>query len=708
MNLEADVSVEGILNHRDTWSTVARALARHDMPPPDAAPLDDGKRKEFVDFLNRLLNELSCSSEIHPGAVTIRRLNHTEYRNTVRDLFGVDYAAADAFPGDDVGYGFDNIGDVLALPPILLERYFKAAEEISSQAITNLQSIHMDKMLSGLDLPEVKGLRQAIDSMIFYQNASSSLSLDFPAAGQYTIGIWAAGQQAGDEPVKMKVLIDDHAVQQFDIEKPKQVSVDVDFEPGTHKIGCEFINDYFDKAHPAALNNDRNLIVQLIHVSGPNSISAQDLSASEQRLMFVKPGDGLSNEQAARKLIERWALWAFRRPPREEEIDQLLKLFGEAAQNDESFEGCMQIVLQAILVSPNFLYKVELPLPADGSRRALNDWELASALSYFLWSSAPDDALLEAARSGALSTADGYRQQIERMLDDPKAQNLVDNFAIQWLQLRRLDRAAPNPEKFPNFDDPLRHDMLTETQLTVQHVIETNAPITQLLDSKVSFVNGRLAKLYGIPGVDGDDFRQVDVASEHRGGLLTQASVLTATSNPSRTSPVKRGKWIMENLLGQTPPPPDPAAMPLDQQHELTGTLRERMEQHRRNPSCASCHARMDPLGFALEHYDAIGRWRDKDDGQPVDSSAKLPNGTEFDGAAELQQLLSGAMSRQFVRCFIERLMTFALGRGLDYRDHCVVDQILADVAQDDNRFRSIVLAICNSEPFRFRQKTGE
>jgi hypothetical protein len=300
-----------------------------------------------------------------------------------------------------------------------------------------------------------------------------------------------------------------------------------------------------------------------------------------------------------------------------------------------------------------------------------------------------------------------YREQIARMLQDPKAENLVDNFAAQWLQLRLLNEATPNADLFPSFNEELRADMARETLLNVRRVILGNESILRLLDDTHTHLNQRIAEHYGVPGVTGNDFRRVDVGQHHRGGLLTQASILTLSSYPARTSPVKRGKWIMENLLGETPPPPDPNAMPLDEQRELVGTLRQRMEQHRKDPNCAACHARMDPLGFALENYDPIGRWREQDEGQAIDSSASFPDGVAVSGARELQQMLSGTDKQAFVRCFTEKLMTFALGRGLNYQDKCVVDGILQRTSADDFRVHSIVQAVAESDVFKKRQRRG-
>ncbi len=711
VNLEVDLNVEGLLLHQKTWESVQRVLTEHEMPPDEAAQPHDEERAAFANWLDYVLNTLRCAGRTNPGAATLRRLNRTEYRNTIRDLVGIDYEPAEQFPGDDVGYGFDNIGDLLSVPPILLEKYLAAAEQIAAQAIVDTATLRIDRTFLGSDLDACDGAFVGENMMVVAENGTVATTTSLPFAGTYTVEIGATAHQAGKEPAKMQIVVNGQSAGEFEIKEPYDTievkSAEVDLSVGDVSIGAAFTNDFFDKDDLRAVGNDRNLLIASVRIKGPKTIDSENLSLANRRLLTVTPDEATSELDAARQIIPQWEQRAFRRQPTTEETQRLLGLFEMAKEQEATFEEAMRLVLQAILVSPHFLYKVEQPLPVDGASRALNDHELATSLSYFLWSTMPDDDLRGLADAQRLCDESSYREQVKRMLGDPKAGNLVNNFAVQWLQLRLLERATPNPELFPSFDLALRADMTRETLLCVRRIFEENESILRLLDDSQTFLNERLAVHYGVPGVVGDAFRRVDVAVQNRGGLLTQASVLTLSSYPDRTSPVKRGKWIMENLLGETPPPPDPAAMPLDERRELVGTLRQRMEQHRKDPNCAACHARMDPLGFALEHFDPIGRWRDHDGGGPIDASAAFPDGTTFHGAGELQQMLSGSARESFVRCFVEKLLTFALGRGLEYQDQCVVDEIIDRCAKDDFRIQTIILEVALSDPFRKRQSRG-
>ena len=379
-----------------------------------------------------------------------------------------------------------------------------------------------------------------------------------------------------------------------------------------------------------------------------------------------------------------------------------MEVYDFARKDKQGFEGGIQFAMQAILVSPHFLFKVEQPV-AKGQTRDLSDFELATSLSYFLWSTMPDEELFRMAAKGQLRDPKVYRQQVARMLKDRRSLALVQNFVSQWLHLRSLARMEPDPDLFPGVDRQLRQDMATETKLLVADLIRQDAPLMNLLSVSYTFMNERLAKHYGVEDVKGNRFQKVTSTSEKRIGLLTHASILTLTSNPNRTSPVKRGKWIMENLLGEEPPPPDPDAMQLEDQAQLTGTLRQRMEQHRADPACAVCHRVMDELGFALEHYDPVGRYRERDGSDEIDPRGELPDGTRFLGPSELQKTIRIQMRDKFVRCLTEKMLIYSLGRGLEYFDDCTIDQIVSKVDQADFRFSSLVHAITESQPFLSR-----
>uniref|UniRef100_A0A7C4LNN1 DUF1592 domain-containing protein n=1 Tax=Schlesneria paludicola TaxID=360056 RepID=A0A7C4LNN1_9PLAN len=551
------------------WEKVLRMVAARQMPPADETQPTE---TEFAAAQRAIVAELErfdCSSERHPGRVTLRRLNRAEYNNTIRDLIGVNFRPADDFPADDVGEGFDNIGDVLTLPPVLLEKYLAAAESVLNEAFAR---------------PELR--RRLVP-------------------------------------------------------------------------------------HVAQSDSDRR--------------------------------------EVSERNIVQFATRAFRRPLTEADKSQLFELRRVARTAGLSDDEILKFVFTGVLTSPHFLFRVEQdPAPDDEDGiRPLNDFELASRLSYFLWSSMPDDALFELARQGQLHQPDVLASQARRMLLDPKARALVDNFAGQWLQLRDVAKITPDPERFPSFDEELRAAMLRETELFFETVIREDRSVLDFLTADFTYVNGRLAQHYGIRGVEGEEFRRVALP-EGRRGVLTQASILTLTSNPTRTSPVKRGKWILENMLGEPPPPP-PANVPeLKDEEELLGTLRERMEQHRTNPACAVCHQQMDTVGFGLEHFDAIGAWRDKDGRFAIDASGILPGGVEFRDASELMQILAEQKKDAFCRCLTEKLLTYALGRGLVSYDRCAVREILRRLVADNYRMSALVTGIVLSEPFRFRESKGE
>jgi hypothetical protein len=409
---------------------------------------------------------------------------------------------------------------------------------------------------------------------------------------------------------------------------------------------------------------------------------------------------------AARELLARLATRAFRRPIGGDELERLTQLFAAAQAQTHSFDASARIVLQSLLVSPHFLFRIERDPQATEPARLLDDFELATRLSYFLWSTMPDDELFRLAEQGQLQREDVLTSQVARMLKSPRAQALVDNFAAQWLELRKFAEVQISRDSFPGFDEGLRHDMRRETLLFFEHVLREDRSILELLTADYSFLNERLARHYGIGGVQGEQFRLVSLAGSPRSGLVTQGSVLTVTSNPTRTSPVKRGKWLLENFLGEPLPPPPPNVPKLeDQSPEVSqGSLRQRLEQHRRDPACASCHRTMDALGFALENFDAVGAWRAKDGPWEIDAAGELPTGEKFAGAQELIRVLVDSRQRQFQRCVVEKLLTYALGRGLEYYDACAVDRILAVMTERDDRFSTLVQEIVRSEPFRKRE----
>lgn len=703
--LAKDESASQLRDNRKVWTRALALVRLGTMPPEDGEAMDDATRQQMVDLLDELANAVDCVRNPNAGKVALRRLNRAEYRNTIRDLTGVDYQPAENFPGDDVGYGFDNIGDVLSLPPLLLERYLDAAEYISGQAIYTPpppKIFEINKAPSALKGAEKYGKGNPLGMA---SSGTVTLEADLPFAGNYTLRLTASGDQAGDEPVMVKVKC-----RRFEevvpVPQEQATEFDVDFRlgRGKHQFEISFINDYYvpNKA-------DRNLILHHVSLKGTErqlSFAMPDqLPASHEKLIFVTPNGQRPADQATAAVVGRLASRAFRRPATQDEVRRLTQLAAQVRAEGGRYEEGIQVALQAILVSPHFLFKVEQPrsVGPNGEMPLINQYELATRISYFLWSSMPDDELLALAHQGQLRDRRRLYDKIARMIQDPRANQFVDNFASQWLQLRNLDLVKPDTRIFRSFDDNVRRLMRRETLTFFAGVMRANLPVTTLLDADFTYLNEDLAKFYGVQGVSGPEFRRVSLEGTPRGGLLTHASVLTVTSNPTRTSPVKRGKWVLDNLLN-TPPPPAPPDVPELEKSRLVGTLRERMEQHRNNPACAACHNMMDPLGFALENFDAVGRWRNRDGRDPIDASGRLPNGTEFNGVSELRALLSTERKDQFARCLSEKMLIYAIGRGTEYYDKCAVDKIMLYAKQNDYRFAYLIAGIIMSDPF---QKQG-
>jgi hypothetical protein len=667
---------------------------------------------------------VDCKLSRNPGKVTIRRLNRTEYNNTIRDLVGIDYRPADDFPADDVGYGFDNIGDVLSLPPLLMEKYLAAAEQIIEKKLAAEADAKTPRRIYSPDEFKLGGDGKRTGTAYFELTGAGDVSVEheFPGDGEYVFKVRAAARPAGNQKVKMSVRVDGKEIKAVEVEaledRPGLYEVKANVKAGTRKVSVAFTNpggpgepDTQPKAEPKGKRRppprfkDRRLLVMHIDVFGPAGAAEQ--AAADRLIPPRRQGEGRS--EWARGVITRFATRAFRRPVAKDEIDRLLKFVEVAEKEGDSPEKGLALALQAVLVSPHFLFRVELdPQPDSPTVRPLNDHELASRLSYFLWSTLPDATLMSLAAKGELQKDAVLEQQVRRMLADPRAREFVENFSGQWLQTRNLKTFAPDAKLFPGFDEELRRAMIAETEKYFETVLREDRSVLEFLDSDWTVVNERLARHYGLDGVKGREFRKVSLAGTPRGGVLTQASVLAITSNPTRTSPVKRGKWVLEQLMGTPPPPPPPNVEELseDEATVLKGTLRQRMEQHRHNPACANCHAKMDPLGFGLENFDAVGSYRTKDGRFPIDPSGTLPNGKSFQGPAGLKKILL-ADKDLFVRCLAEKLLTYALGRGLEYYDKCAVDEVCTAASRNNHRFTSLIVAVVKSEPFRKRRGSG-
>jgi hypothetical protein len=688
---------------REHWQTVLAMLETGAMPPMDVEQPSTEQREKLAAWLEDTLFNLDCELIADPGRVTVRRLNRAEYNNTVRDLLGVDFRPADNFPSDDVGYGFDNIGDVLSLSPLLLEKYLDAAEAVAQDAVPVYSEKARTRRFAGNDFTNESRYKLGGEFWSMPWSGELFFSFDAKFDGDYEVVIRAREDPAGDEPAKMELRLDGKAAKSFAVKgrKPSLHRTTLSLTSGEHRIGVAFTNDFYKEGV-----GDRNLHVAHVEVVQP--LIREQLS----RLIVDWPQEsGRSIRESAALSLQPFLRRAFRRLPTEDEVQKYAGVVDMVVADGEPFEFGMQLAVQAVLVSPSFLFRVESDEHPDDpmAERGLTDFELASRLSYFLWSSMPDDELLDLAERGELRQPETLRQQTVRMLADEKSRAIVDNFAEQWLNLRSLDELSPDPAVFPEWDDELRAAMKRESLAVFEAIMRDDRNVLDLLDADFTFVNERLAKHYGIEGITGGEFQRVSLDPKQRSGVLTHASILTLTSNPNRTSPVKRGKWIMENILGKEPPPAPPGVPELEetQKSKPNASLREQLEQHRADPGCAACHRTMDDIGFGLENFDAIGRWRDDDDGRPIDASGELSAGQSFSGPVELVRILK-TRSTEFVRVFSERMLTYALGRGLEYYDRCAVDDILKRLRQNDYRFSELILAVVESEPFLKRRGDGE
>lgn len=719
VSFQSFTNVTAIMSNRKLWERVLQTVRSGDMPPKKKPQPTPSERDSLAAWIDATLFPVDPAHP-DPGRVTLRRLNRTEYNNTIRDLLGVDAKPADDFPQDDVGYGFDNIGDVLSLPPVLWERYLRAAEMVLDDAIVSGPLLPRTRRFSPGDLKGHDG-----SEALATKASNGEMTLDFTVrfAGDFVLRVNAYGQQAGprEERVQMALRIDGGEREVFRVARgkndPKFYEYRVSLAPGAHRLGIAFLNDYYREyveeikgpkgvVRKEPRIEDRNLHVLGVEVVGPHTRQMPPLPESHNRIFFKMPRGG-DDDAVARVVIERFAKRAFRRPVSPDEMDRLCGLYREARKSGDPFVLAVRQALTGILVSPHFLFRGELQPEPDNPRSVhpVDEYSLASRLSYFLWSTMPDDELFGLASKRKLRKNLGA--QVARMLRDPRSKALTDNFAAQWLNLRTLGILAPDKKVFPEFDEALRSSMRQETERLFDHIMRENRPVNEFLTANYTFVNERLARHYGMVGIQGDDFVRVSTKGTGRGGLLTHASVLTLTSNPTRTSPVKRGKWVMENLLGMPPPPPPPGVPPLEAK-ELKGTLRQRMEQHRNNPSCAACHERMDTIGFAFEHFDGIGRYRLDDGGLPLETGGELAGTGKFGDHADLVLLFVGEHNQDFTRCIAEKLMTYALGRGLDYYDRPAVDGIRSKLAGSGHRFVSLVEAVVQSVPFQLRRGEGD
>ncbi|TWU51957.1 DUF1592 domain-containing protein [Rubripirellula reticaptiva] len=728
------------------------------MPPEDSDLPTDQERKALVKSLDETMFAVSCDLRPRPGKVTARRLNRTEYNNTIRDLFGMDLRPADQFPSDETGAGFDNNGDVMSMSPLMIEKYLTAAEQVAAAVIVDPETIAKldedrpsDQLLSHGDLKvgSFFGRFMKPDSFVwanfdvkmpgeyllkFRGGVSEKKSGDRIAAvfddagklvGTMKLGYFGGGGGASSGQIKVNLAAGRRRLMicYFDKDEPLQIGK-------TYRKDFDSLDPDWVKSTTDALKTPRkpdrdidlgeySVMFRSMSLTGPAKLPDEAFPPTQKMIVRkVAPRRGSSwydvdesAEECLRPLMRR----AFRGPVSDEEVARYADLALEAKERGESYYRGLQISVAAVLVSPRFLFRVETPDEDELAKQnnasdpvALTQHQLATRLSYFLWSSMPDETLLDLADRGKLTPKE-IPKQIERMLKDPKSNSLASEFASQWLGVRKLAEHEADTTQFKTFGPALKAAMAKETELVFDHVLRMNRPASELLTADYSYLNADLAKHYAMPKeivskLKNDKFEKVSLDGMPRRGVLSHASVLTLTSNPNRTSPVGRGKWILENVLGTPPPEPPPGVPQIDEAKTSSAGLsfREQLEQHRSDPSCASCHRVMDQLGFGLEEFDAVGRFRTTDGGKPIDASGEMPGRRNFNGAVELSKLLGSTESESFARTATSRLLTFALGRELTPSDRCTIDAIIEKTAKNDFRFGDLIFETILSPPFQY------
>ena len=684
------------------WREVVNQVVSGEMPPPKKKTRPTPAEIEGLQTsIHKLLASAIAKSKTDPGDVTIRRLNRVEYNQTIRDLCYLDGNFSADFPADDTGYGFDNIGDVLTFSPVHLERFLSVGEAIAAKAMPDQRAA-----LDGTGLAMIEMLpRGKRDGQQRYFDPAPTLTGPMEASrdGDYVISVNLRSTGApGDPPPKVAFLVDGREVGTYQFKSTKKSEVaeaKVTLTGGVHEFTLKWLNP------PAKITGHARTLSGLrLRLLGP-----ADTRTELQRRLAVTFGTktGPARAQAiAHVFVSR----AFRRPATTAEINRYAQVFLEAEKAKGSWEAGAQAMIAVVLASPKFIFRSEQDeQPTAADAHPISEFALASRLSYFLWGSMPDDELFQLAFAKKLSA--NLESQARRLLKDPRSRYLTEGFGLQWLQLRQLSTVSPDPGMFPAFNDAVRVSMMKETELFFAEIVREDRSVLDLIDADFTYVDRNLAAFYGLkadfPRERGSPpFVRVTLPPGERGGILTHASILTATSNPTRTSPVKRGKWIMEQILG-SPPPPAPPSVPTLEGQQLQGNLRQRMEQHRKDPACASCHTRMDAIGFAFEKFDAVGQVRASDEGQAIDPSGKLPDGRAFSGAGELKKILR-ADREKIVRNLGSKLLTFGLGRGLDYYDGPAVDKITTSALQSEARFSALIMGVVMSDPFRLRRGTSQ
>jgi cytochrome c553 len=686
------------LDNRTQWEDILQKLRSGEMPPkgiprPPQATIDG-----LIGYVQGEFDKYDKSIPPDPGRVVARRLNRTEYTNTIRDLTGIHFRADKDFPTDDSSYGFDNIGEALTVSPVLIEKYLKAAETIASATIGAdplPKPIVYEGKRSGRTLRRTKAstAETTYRTDVGAEYIVRALLTGTPPKPETNpeIGFWVDGKLVASKPFT--------PFKTGAAESTEETRLYL--EAGEHVIRSGLVGDKAPIPAPGPPGGGgvrvTPLVPDVISVDGPYAAKIE--RESRKRILICDPNTGAA---CVDRIVTQIARHAYRRTPTKNEVAALTRFYNLARQKGQNADQGIQLALQAALVSPEFLFRIERE-PTNGSIHRISDTDLASRLSYFLWSSMPDEKLLTLAEANKLHLPETLDAEVNRMLADPKSSALAENFAGQWLEMRNLDIVHPDADKFPRWNADLRDAFKTETNMFFTYMLRENRPISEFIDARYTFANETLAKHYGIPGVTGDEFRKVELTTDQRGGLLSQGTILTVSSYPTRTSVVLRGKYILENILGTPPPPPPPDVPQLDNAATgATASLRQQMETHRASAICASCHSKMDVLGFGLENYDAIGTWRTADGKFPVDSSGTLPSGKSFKTPAEMRQLLLASLP-EFEHCLTQKMLTYALGRGLGPYDRNTVTDIDHKVAQSEYRFQALIREVVRSMPFQMQ-----
>ena len=712
--------------HPQIWEKVVRRVRARQMPPAEKKRPDESTYRMMLGELESAL-DAAWARKPNPGRTdTFRRLNRTEYQNAIRDLLALEIDAAALLPKDELGHGFDNVG-VANLSPTLLDRYISAAQKISRLAVGTASTVGGQTFR----IPADRTQEEHMDGLPLGTRGGTLIAHTFPQDAEYEIQIRLARDRNEEieglyESHELELLLDCKPVKSFTVAPPKghknyetvdqHLKVRIPVTAGPHKVGVTFVKNSSAlletrrQPYQARFNMHRHPrrtpAIYQISINGPYDAKGPGDTPSRRRIFISKPTKPEDEEASARKILSALIRRAYRRPATDADLEKPMAFYRDG-RREGGFDAGIEMALSAILINPNFLFRVEQDPVGVAPETAykISDLELASRLSFFLWSSIPDDELLGVAERGEVSRPEVLEQHVRRMLRDGRSRALASNFAGQWLHLRNLESITPDLRLFPDFDDNLRQALRAETELFFERIMRDDASVLGLLKADHTFVNERLAKHYGIPHVYGNRFRRVALdPNSERGGLLRHGSVLTVSSYATRTSPVLRGKWVLENLIGTPPPPPLPDVPALrDNTVSAMLSVRERLAEHRANAACASCHNMMDPVGFSLENFDAVGRWRTLEDGKPVDASGGLPDGSKFTGVSGLE---SGLLERPdvFAATLTEKLLTFALGRGVEYYDGPAIRKIVREAKAADYRFSSIILGIANSTPFTMRK----